>query len=94
MEKASTRILKNTAFLYLKMGITVFVSLWTTRVILEALGHSDFGIYNVVGGALSFLGFINTCMAGATQRFMSYEEGAGKIQSQKKISSCAITHLH
>ncbi len=90
MEKASTRILKNTAFLYLKMGITVFVSLWTTRVILEALGHSDFGIYNVVGGALSFLGFINTCMAGATQRFMSYEEGAGNIQSQKKIFNVSV----
>ncbi len=94
MEKASTRILKNTAFLYLKMGITVLVSLWTTRVILEALGHSDFGIYNVVGGALSFLGFINSCMAGATQRFMSYEEGAGNIQSQKKIFNVSvIIHL-
>ncbi len=93
MGEVSTRILKNTGFLYFKMGITVFVSLWTTRIILEGLGHSDFGIYNIVGGALSFLGFINACMAGATQRFMSYEEGSGNLQSLKKIFNISVV-LH
>ncbi len=93
MGEVSTRILKNTGFLYLKMGITVFISLWTTRIILEGLGHSDFGIYNIVGGALSFLGFINASMAGATQRFMSFEEGSGNLQSLKKIFNISVV-LH
>lgn len=59
------------------MGITVFVSLYTTRLILNALGASDFGVYGVVGGAITMLGFLNGAMASATQRFMSYTEGEG-----------------
>ena len=71
------RIIKNSFWLYAKMGVAMFLSLWTTRTILNGLGASDFGIYNVVGGAIGMLGFLNSAMAKATQRYMSYEEGAG-----------------
>lgn len=64
------------------MGITVFVSLYTTRLILNALGASDFGVYGVVGGAITMLGFLNGAMASATQRFMSYTEGEGNKERQ------------
>ena len=65
------------------MGITVFISLYTTRLILNALGASDFGIYGVVGGAITMLGFLNGAMASATQRFMNYSEGEGNKKRQK-----------
>lgn len=89
----ANRVIKNTGFLYAKMAITVFISLYTTRLILNSLGASDFGIFNIVGGAISMLGFLNAAMAGATQRFMSYSEGEGDREKQKKIFNISIV-LH
>lgn len=89
----SSHIIKNTGFLYMKMGITVFISLYTTRLILNALGASDFGIYGVVGGAITMLGFLNSAMAGATQRFMSYSEGEGNKEKQKAVFNSSLV-LH
>lgn len=86
----ANRIIKNTGFLYAKMGITMFISLYTTRLILNSLGASDFGIFNIVGGAISMLGFLNAAMASATQRFMSYCEGEGDKEKQKKIFNVSI----
>ena len=43
----ANRVIKNTGWLYTKMATTMFVSLYTTRLILSALGASDFGIYNI-----------------------------------------------
>jgi O-antigen/teichoic acid export membrane protein len=84
------RVIKNTGFLYAKMGITMFISLYTTRLILNSLGTSDFGIFNIVGGAIAMLGFLNAAMAGATQRFMSYSEGEGDKEKQKKIFNISV----
>lgn len=89
----ASRVIKNTGFLYAKMGITVFVSLYTTRLILASLGASDFGIFNVVGGAIGMLGFLNSTLANATQRFMSYAEGEGKLENKRKIFNVSIS-LH
>ena len=52
----ANRVIKNTGFLYAKMGITMFISLYTTRLILNALGAEDFGIINIVGGVLIIVG--------------------------------------
>lgn len=87
------RVIKNTGYLYAKMGITMFVSLYTTRLLLNALGASDFGIFNVVGGAIAMLGFLNAAMASATQRFMSYSEGEGNKTKQKSIFNISVV-LH
>lgn len=90
----ANRIIKNTGFLYAKMGITMFISLYTTRLILNSLGASDFGIFNIVGGAIAMLGFLNAAMASATQRFMSYSEGEGDKEKQKSIFNVSfILHL-
>ena len=85
MSQTANRVIKNTGYLYAKMAITMFVSLYTTRLILNSLGASDFGIYNIVGGAIAMLGFLNVAMASATQRFMSYSEGEGNKEKQKNI---------
>lgn len=72
----------------------MFISLYTTRLILNSLGASDFGIFNIVGGAIAMLGFLNAAMASATQRFMSYSEGEGDKEKQKSIFNVSfILHL-
>lgn len=89
----AARVIRNTGYLYAKMGITMFISLYTTRLILGSLGASDFGIFNIVGGAIAMLGFLNAAMASATQRFMSYSEGEGDREKQKRIFNISVV-LH
>lgn len=89
----ANKVVKNTGFLYAKMGITLFISLYTTRLILNTLGTEDFGIFNIVGGAIAMLGFLNSAMAGSTQRFMSYSEGKGNKERQKLIFNISLV-LH
>ena len=93
MSSTANRVIKNTGYLYAKMGITMFISLYTTRLILNSLGASDFGIFNIVGGAIAMLGFLNAAMAGATQRFMSYAEGEGNKEKQTRIFNISVV-LH
>ena len=71
------RIAKNTLFLYVRMLLMMAVSLYTSRIVLEVLGVTDYGIYNVVGGIVSMLGFLNSSMSNAVQRFLSYDIGKG-----------------
>lgn len=86
----SSRIVKNTMYLYIKTGLTVFIVLFTTRLILKSLGETDFGIYNIVGGVISMLGFLNTAMAVTIQRFLNYEQGKGNIEKQKTIFNVGV----
>lgn len=88
--RAAHRVAKNTGILYAKMGITMFISLYTTRLILNSLGIADFGIFSIVAGAIAMLGFLNASMAGATQRFMSFAEGEGDIEKQKRIFNVTV----
>lgn len=73
--ESNKRIAKNTIFLYSRMLLTMFVGLYTSRVVLQTLGLEDFGIYNIVGGVVVLFTFINNAMASATQRHLSYELG-------------------
>ncbi len=91
--KQAKRVAKNTGYLYARMAITVFISLYGTRLVLKALGVNDFGIFNLVGGAIAMLTFLNNSMSGATQRFMSYAEGEGEIEKKKNIFNVSIV-LH
>ena len=91
--QAASRVAKNTVILYGRMAITIFISLFATRLILAALGAADFGIFNVVGGAVVMLTFLNNAMAAATQRFMSYAQGEGNENKQKSIFNVSVV-LH
>lgn len=84
------RIAKNTLFLYFRTLCTMAMSLYTSRVILSTLGVNDFGIYNVVGGIVMFLSFLNTSMASATQRFLNVELGRNNQLGVKCIFSNAL----
>jgi Na+-driven multidrug efflux pump len=91
--QAANRVAKNTAILYARMAITMFISLYATRLIINALGSKDFGVFNVVGGSIAMLTFLNGAMAGATQRFMSYTQGEGNVEKQKMIFNVSVV-LH
>jgi len=83
------RLAKNTLMLYLRTIVTMAISLYTSRLILSSLGIEDFGIYNVVGGIVAILAFLNTSMANATQRFLNLELGAGKQERVDLVFSTA-----
>lgn len=87
----NSRILKNTLMLYVRMLISLGVSLFTTRVIFQVLGLADMGLYNLVGGVLSMLGFLNNSMSGATQRFLSYDLGKGNSSELRKTFGVVLT---
>lgn len=72
------------------MMLIMIVSLYTSRVVLEVLGAKDFGIYSVVGGIVIMLGFLNSAMNGATQRFLSYEIGNGEESKLQEVFSVSI----
>lgn len=84
------RIAKNTAFLYFRMLLTMFVSLYTSRVVLQTLGVVDFGIYNVVGGVVTMLAFFNSSLNTATQRYMNYEMGKDNTEGLSKVFSMSF----
>ena len=67
-----SQIAKNTIFLYIRMFVIMLVTLYTSRVVLKALGVMDYGIYNVVAGAVALFGFMNNAMSMATQRFLNF----------------------
>lgn len=75
MEGNNKRIVKNTLFLYLRMLMTMCISFFTTRVILDKLGVSDYGIYNVVGGFISMFTLLNSILQTGTRRFLALNLG-------------------
>ena len=86
----ANRIAINTFYLYANVSVKLIVSLYVTRVILASLGASDFGIYNVVGGLILMLNFLNTSMAAVTQRFMSYYKGSGDEDKLKSVFNISV----
>lgn len=92
-ENNNKRIAKNTLLLYLRMFFIMAVTLYTSRIILQALGVIDFGIYNVVGGVVAMFGFINGSLSNASSRFITYEIGKGiKEESKKTFNSIVTIH--
>ena len=85
------RLAKNTLLLYLRMILIIIVGLYTSRVVLQTLGVDDYGIYNVVGGIVSMLSFLNTAMTAASQRFISFELGIGNLNKLKQVFCSSVT---
>ena len=85
------RIAKNTLLLYFRMLFMMAVSLYTSRVVLNALGVEDFGIYNVVGGVVAMFSMLSSSLSSAITRFITYELGTGNQENLKKIFSSAVT---
>ena len=84
------RVAKNAVALTIRMIIVTVVGLYTSRIILEALGVEDFGIYGIVGGVVGMASFLNNAMAGATSRFITFELGREEEGPLKKVFSTAL----
>lgn len=84
------RIAQNTLVLYFRMMLMMGISLYTSRIILNTLGVNDFGIYNVVGGIVTMFGFLNSAMASATQRFLSFELGKQDFTGLRRVFSMSV----
>lgn len=69
----------------------MLVTLYTSRVVLKALGVEDFGIYNVVGGFVSMLSFLNTSIANGFQRFFNFELGKERFSKVKQMFSVSLS---
>ena len=90
---SNKRIVKNTIFLYLRMVFMMFIGLFTTRVILKALGVSDLGLMNVASSVVGMFTFLNGTLLSGTMRFITYGIGEGNKEKLSRIFACAMT-LH
>lgn len=91
---SSQRIIVNTAAQYTRTIINVCLSLYSTRLILAALGQSDYGIYALVAGVISMISFITNALAGVPQRFLSYYHGANQQDKLKAtFANCFLLHV-
>lgn len=85
------RIVKNTLMLYIRMLLTLLVGLYTSRVVLNALGVDNYGIYNVVGGVVSMFSVLSGSLSTAISRFITFELGRENVERLKTIFSSAVT---
>lgn len=90
MQNKNKTIAKNTLFMYFRMFFTMCVSLYTSRVVLAALGFSDYGLYNVIGGVIALFGFINGAMSSTTSRYITYYLGQEEKQRLNDVFSMAF----
>ena len=94
MDERNKRIARNTIAIYLRMFISMVVSLYTSRVVLQVLGVSDYGIYVLVGGVVIMFSFLNDALGGSTSRFINYAMGLKDSQYLKKTFRTALlSHL-
>lgn len=75
------------------MLLSMGIYLYTTRVVLSILGIEDYGIYNVVGGLVAMLSFLNATMSGATSRFITFELGKNSSKVQTVFSVALTIHI-
>lgn len=85
------RIAKNTMMLYIRMLFGMLVSLYTSRVVLQALGVEDYGIYNVVGGFVAMFSMISNSLSSSVSRFLTFELGRDDTDRLKKVFSTSVS---
>ena len=91
--KENNRIAKNTIVVYLRLFVSTIVGLFTSRFVLQALGISDYGLYNVVGGVIALFSVIAGSMTGTTIRFLNIEIGKQDGDPNKIFNICQIIHI-
>lgn len=89
-DSENKRIAKNTAVLYMRMLVMMLIGFFTARVTLNALGVTDYGINNVVGGLVSMFSLLSTSLSTSTGRFLTFGLGKGDLDQLKNIFSTTI----
>ena len=86
----NTRIAQNTLLLYFRMLILMAVNLYTSRVVLGALGVDDYGLYNAVAGFIAMFGMISGSLSGAISRFITFVLGENDEAKLKRVFSTSV----
>ncbi len=94
VESNNKRIARNTAFLYIRMLVSLFIGLYTSRIVLKALGVDDYGVYSLIAGVVSLLAYVNTLLSQGTSRFLTVELGKG-VNGRLSLlfKSCLTLHI-
>lgn len=91
MPADNKKIAKNTMILYFRQIIVILVGLYTSRVILQSLGVTDYGIYGLVGGVVGFMGFLNATLAVSSSRFITFALGEGNDEKSERTFATTLT---
>lgn len=92
--KDNNRVIFNTSILYVKMGVTILISLYSVRLVLASLGAVDYGIFNVIMGVVSMLSFLNAALTVSTQRYLSFYQGKDeKLKLIKIFNNSLLLHI-
>lgn len=89
-ESNNKRIAKNTVLLYCRTLVTMLLSLYTSRLVLNQLGVNDYGIYNVVGGVVTMFSVISSALSSSISRFITFELGRKNFDKLKMIFSTSV----
>lgn len=89
----SRHIIKNTGFLYVRMVVMMFITFFTSRMLLKYLGIDDYGVFSVIVGVVGMLASLRGAFSSSIQRFLNYEIGVNGQQHLQKIYSMGI-HIH
>jgi O-antigen/teichoic acid export membrane protein len=92
-ESSNRRIAVNTFILYIRMFITTVIGLFTTRYILQSLGASDYGLYNVLGGILAMLNMLSCALYTTTRRYINIEMGKTNGNLNRIFNVCLVLHV-
>ena len=87
------QVAKNTIYLYLRTMFVMVISIFTSRIVLDALGIDDYGIYNAVGGFVAMFSMLSGTLVAASQRFIAFELGKPDPDVEKVFSTTISVHL-
>ena len=93
MTTTNRRIAKNSVYMYVRLFTMTVIGLYTSRLVLEVLGVSDFGLFTVVGGVLAMFTFISGSMSKATARFLNTEMGSPEGNPNATFNICMLLHI-
>lgn len=90
----ANRVAFNTGIRYVQLALNILIGLYSVRLILNALGEVDYGIYDVIGGVVTLLAFISESLSQASMRFISIRLGEGNLERMRKtFSACIWLHI-
>lgn len=90
----NSKILKNSAILFIRLLFTSVIGLFTSRFVIQSLGASDFGLYSVVGGVVVMMAFLSTVMTSTTYRYIAFEMGRGNNENVNRVFNISLViHL-
>ena len=93
MNSNSKTIAKNTIVVYLRIFITMFVGLFSSRFVLQALGESDYGLYSVVGGVIALFSFLSGALSQTTTRYINFEKAQPSGNVNKIFNISLVIHI-